>query len=426
MLYHHPQEWIVFVEKLIRGLLARRRDFTAIIAILVLVVTAPAGTSAAEPELEELDKPIRRHETNIKKLKSGIQIHLGKLQIAGQREFNLLDEIERIDRDLSVQKIRLDVMQERQQSQQKLLSVKLRELEDSKTNMQKVREHLQVRLRSYYLMGKTGILNVTFSTRALPELMLFNDSFRTLLEYDQNLIEQYRKAINQLTTATEEHRQESVLLEEYIAEAIAQQEKMDEILGEKRKLLKKTKTEKVLHEQALREMQKAEEDLQKTLVQLQAKKTYTLKGFALNKGKMLPPVSGTLVRRFGEKDGDNVYSGIIIDAKDGSAVKAIFAGRIIFAGYRRGYGNMVIIDHGLNYYSVTARLEKITTQVGSRINEGDTIGIAGDIATLFEKGLYFEIRRDTVPVDPLEWITAKGLTGATVTTGKEKKGGGTN
>ena len=103
------------------------------------------------------------------------------------------------------------------------------------------------------------------------------------------------------------------------------------------------------------------------------------------------------------------YVGVIIDAEDGAPIRAIFAGRVIFSGYRRGYGNMVIIDHGLDYYSITARMEKITVGNGERVNGGDTIGTAGDIATLFEQGISFEIRHETEPVDPLQWITAKGL-----------------
>jgi murein hydrolase activator len=354
-------------------------------------------------------KPGQGQESKMERLQSNIKIHLGKLQVVGEREFQLLAEIERLDRDLSLQKVRLDVIQERQATQQVVMGVKLHELETARAKMTGVRQHLQTRLRAYYLMGRTGILNVIFSTSTLPELMLLNDSFTMLLEHDQAIVDAYRQAIDRLTLAAEEHDKESGTLKQYITTTVAEQSKLDAILAEKRQLLKKVKTEKVLHEQALREMQKAEDDLGKTLIQLREAKTVEPGNFELKKGKMAPPVSGRLVQLFGRSDDEGVANGITIDARDGSVIRAVSAGRVIFAGYRRGYGNTVIIDHGSDYFSVTARMEKISIQEGAMVKDGDIIGLAGDIATLFAEGIYFEIRRDTVPLDPLEWITRKGL-----------------
>ena len=127
---------------------------------------------------------------------------------------------------------------------------------------------------------------------------------------------------------------------------------------------------------------------------------------------MPAPVKGKLLRRFGEiYEGEGIETGrsqgITIDAPNGAAIKAIFAGQVIFAGYRKGFGNMVIIDHGLNYYSITSRMEKIIVKEGQIVSDGNIIGTAGDIATLFNKGVYFEIRHDTEPIDPLDWISLK-------------------
>ncbi|HHO49042.1 MAG TPA: hypothetical protein ENN06_11425 [Desulfobacteraceae bacterium] len=382
-------------------------------ALAALILTQIQPLPAAGEEPADHSKPVEQHESKMRKLQNSIKIHLGELQIVGEKEFQLLDEIERIDRDLSLQKVRLDVMRERQATQQVVMGVKLRELESARAKMNDVRQHLQSRLRAYYLMGRTGLLNVIFSTRTLPELMLLNDAFASLLEHDLAIVNNYRQAIDRLSLASEEHDRESRMLTEYIAETVGEQSKLDAMLDEKRELLKKVKTRKVLHEQALHEMRKAEEDLGKTLVHLQQKKAVELRGFDLKKGEMVPPVSGTLVQLFGREDENNVVSsGIAIDARDGSAIRAISAGRVIFAGYRQGYGNTVIIDHGSSYFSITARMEKITVKEGDDVVDGHTIGLAGDIATLFAKGVYLEIRRDTVPLDPLEWITGIGLEGA--------------
>ena len=383
-----------------------------ILLSLIMLAVAISITEQGRCEttgLEKIDKPIKENELNLEKLQSGMKIYLGKLQVIGEQEFNLLDQIERLDKSLALQKIRLDVMVERLNSQEELLVIKKRDLTFAQRDKKKVREHLEKRLRSFYLMGKTGVLNVTFSTRTLPNLMLFNDSFKTLLDYDKMIFDEFRKSIEQLTLARDAHEKESILLNEFISNAVEQQQELDSLLDEKRELLEKVKTQKILHEQAIKELKKAEVELRNTLIKLQQKRNYTIKGFVLNKGKMAPPVQGKILIRFGEsKEGADLVTGrsqgITFDAPNGAAIKAIFAGKVIFAGYRKGFGNMVIIDHGLGYYSITSRMENIRTKEGHVVADGEIVGTAGDIATLFEKGVYFEIREDTKPLDPLEWI----------------------
>jgi peptidoglycan hydrolase CwlO-like protein len=242
----------------------------SLIALLGAIIL-PGPVWPDTPGLEKIDQPIRKHESNLERLQSGMQIHLGKLQVIGEQEYTLLDQIERLDKSTALQKIRLDVMIERLNTQEELLVGKKRDLKLARQNKDKVKEHLEKRLRSFYLMGKTGILNVTFSTRTLPDLMLFNDSFKTLLDHDKKQFDAYRESIAQLTLAQEAHEKESVLLNEFIGSAVEQQQELDSLLAEKREILKKIKTQKVLHEQAVWELKKAESELRATLTTLQKK-----------------------------------------------------------------------------------------------------------------------------------------------------------
>ena len=84
-------------------------------------------------------------------------------------------------------------------------------------------------------------------------------------------------------------------------------------------------------------------------------------------------------------------------------------GVVTFAGYLRGYGNTVIVNHGYQYYSVCSRIERILAEKGQTVREGSEIGIMGDTATLINEGLYFEIRKDSTPLAPLEWLDQSKL-----------------
>ena len=119
---------------------------------------------------------------------------------------------------------------------------------------------------------------------------------------------------------------------------------------------------------------------------------------------MAGPVIGNLIVRFGDPLENGPSNGITIDTVEDVHVYSIYAGKVIFAGYKNGYGNMVIIDHDLQYYTITARLDEIHIKEGDRVQTRQQIGTTGDIATLFSKGLYFEVRQGSEPLDPLDWL----------------------
>jgi septal ring factor EnvC (AmiA/AmiB activator) len=91
-------------------------------------------------------------------------------------------------------------------------------------------------------------------------------------------------------------------------------------------------------------------------------------------------------------------------------VQAVHEGEVTFAGYLRGYGNTVIVNHGYKYYSINSRIERILVKKGQKVTEQTDIAIMGDTATLMNEGLYFEIRHDDETLDPLDWLDNTQLT----------------
>ncbi|MBT8330118.1 MAG: M23 family metallopeptidase, partial [Desulfofustis sp.] len=105
----------------------------------------------------------------------------------------------------------------------------------------------------------------------------------------------------------------------------------------------------------------------------------------------------------------SISKGIAIDAPIGSTVKAVDEGVVKYSGYLRGYGNTVIVNHGHQYYSINSRMERLLVEKGQRVDRGTEIGIMGETATLLTPGLYFELRKDTDYLDPLDWLDTAGL-----------------
>lgn len=128
--------------------------------------------------------------------------------------------------------------------------------------------------------------------------------------------------------------------------------------------------------------------------------------FSRLKGSLRLPVAGELMNRFGtpREGGGLTWKGLFIRAAQGSAVKAIAAGQVVFAEWLRGFGNLIIVDHGEGYMSLYSNNESLYKQVGERVQAGDAIATVGNSGGQPEPGLYFEMRHQSRPVNPLLWV----------------------
>ena len=127
------------------------------------------------------------------------------------------------------------------------------------------------------------------------------------------------------------------------------------------------------------------------------------------KGKLNLPVKGELTNHFGSPRTDSglTWKGLFILSQSGQEVKAIAAGQVVFADWLRGFGNLIILDHGAGYMSLYGNNETLYKQVGDYIHGGDTIAAVGNSGGNIESGLYFEMRHQGKPIDPLTWATLK-------------------
>ena len=128
--------------------------------------------------------------------------------------------------------------------------------------------------------------------------------------------------------------------------------------------------------------------------------------FSRLKGSLHLPVAGELMNRFGapREGGGLSWKGLFIRAAQGTAVKAIAAGQVVFAEWLRGFGNLIIVDHGEGYMSLYSNNESLYKQVGERVQPGDAIAAVGNSGGQPETGLYFEMRHQSRPVNPLDWV----------------------
>jgi septal ring factor EnvC (AmiA/AmiB activator) len=124
------------------------------------------------------------------------------------------------------------------------------------------------------------------------------------------------------------------------------------------------------------------------------------------KGKLRLPVRGELANRFGSPraDGGLVWKGLFIAARPGEEVRAVADGRVVFADWLRGFGNLLIVDHGDAYMSLYGNNESLYKRVGDSIRGGEPVAAVGASGGNTDSGLYFELRHQGRPLDPLDWV----------------------
>lgn len=128
-------------------------------------------------------------------------------------------------------------------------------------------------------------------------------------------------------------------------------------------------------------------------------------GFARLRGRLTRPVSGKIAATFGSnRSGTASWQGILFRVAEGADVAACAAGRVVFSDWLRGYGNLIIVDHGDTYMSVYANNESLLKNTGDRVKAGETIATAGASGATDEPGLYFELRYKGKPINPQPWL----------------------
>jgi septal ring factor EnvC (AmiA/AmiB activator) len=151
------------------------------------------------------------------------------------------------------------------------------------------------------------------------------------------------------------------------------------------------------------EREQMEALLSRLIREAEANPFHSTSPFAKSRGKLAWPVAGRIVTGFG-KNGGVRSDGLQIDAQRGSEVRAVREGRVLWADYMNGRGNVIIVDHDDGYWTLYAHNENLFKVAGAKVAAGEKIATVGDTGGRPRPGLYFEIRKGSKPVDPQGWF----------------------
>lgn len=387
-----------------RGIRARRVGAVCLLVFLLLLVGGAGPSSSADPEASERE---------IEALRAEIAQRRERVGGAEQAERDLLRRIQELDRGLDELRVQVDRSRIRAEEKAAVHARVEGERGAAEARLEATRRAMAKRAVALYKAGEVGPLQVLFASTDLPQMLGRMGDLERLLVHDADLVERSireRARVHALETEAAEAQRESEV-------AHARLGRRSQALGAERRArsaaLETVRADQTRERALLLEVESAARKLQETLARMEAGKGgFSGTRFAARRGKLPRPVRGGIRRPFGrlvdpKYQTEIFHKGLEIDARRGDRVRAVAPGRVRLAGWFRGYGKLVIVDHGEGYFTVSGHLADIYVEVGDAVTTGDTLGTVGDTGSLEGPGLYFEVRRGSGPLNPAEWL-AKG------------------
>jgi septal ring factor EnvC (AmiA/AmiB activator) len=270
---------------------------------------------------------------------------------------------------------------------------------------------LKPRLHARERMGRAGELRLLIQAGSLADLVKRRYLIDRILSRDLALLGEARAALVERERARGERELESARLK-VLAGDVEDRRLLAEAKREEREtLLSALRGARALHERAAAEATGQAHRLAEFVATLPPPRTGVAgpSGFASRRGHLPSPAPGPITVGFGRVVNPKfntvtVQNGIDVEAPAGAPVHAVAPGRVVHAGWFKGYGNLVIVDHGEGYHSLVAHLASMRTAMGEVVEAGDVLGTVGDSGSLKGPYLYFEIREKGRPVDPRPWL----------------------
>ena len=390
------------------------------------LVAAVALLAVAAPVLAQTprkDDPIQAEQRKLRQTEQQLRDEKRKAAEARARETSVLAELEQVEQRLSDKHkeiTRLDTRITRTLGEVTGLRGEIQQLQKQRAGQELA---LSRRLRAMYKVHAQG--------GALPLLLSGDDPvaravavrhLTSLAALDARLIQEYRGTSDRLDDRRRREEARQRELADLKSDAQREQTDADRDAGKRRVLLAKVRDERTYHERMVGELTEATRRLEAFISDLQAKQRRLARvpppkgavvppgvGFGTLRGRLPWPTEGRIIAAFGAqvhpRFGTRTFrNGVDIEANEGKDVAAVFGGHVVYTGWFKGYGNLIILDHDNEYYTLYAHMAEIGVKEGDDVRQSQRLGTVGDTGSLDGPRLYFEVRYQGKPQDPEQWL----------------------
>lgn len=364
----------------------------------------PLSTSTFEQPID-YQKKLAQLRQEIANLKS-------RLQQEEKRKNSLLSELSQITLQKRMLRKELTLYQTKiDQTDQEISQIKAK-IPLLRQELNSQNKALGQILKVIYKSGQPGLLDFFLRADNLSQILSEEHHLSLLADYQQKIIHQYLESLHKLEEAETNLENKKNELQSLWQQSKTKEAELRQQERQKKALIRRIETNQKSYLQTLQELNEQAQQLKRLIEKIekdQLKLPFQIIPLYEKKGRLPWPCSGKIVTNFGIQRHPRfntlvMNNGIEIAAHDNTPIKAIHDGSVVYCDYFRGYGNLIIIDHGLAYYSLYGHCSEFLVDKGDIVQAGQPIALVGESDSLIGPALYFELRFKTKPLNPLKWL----------------------
>ncbi|UCG38533.1 MAG: peptidoglycan DD-metalloendopeptidase family protein [bacterium] len=375
-------------------------------ALIWTVLLLAAVASAADDKGQTIDSTTEKLDA----VKERIDTTQERIRKSARQERSILGSLESADREISEIRRQVAKLRTEERDLESMISATEKRVRQIRKQRDRMEGWLSLRSAALYKAGHVSYLKVILNASGIEDLERRSYYLKKLTEHDSELFalasDLYRSEQDQAVALRNARAQLTVTgqdLEENLS-----------VLSRKRRekglILAEVRDEKEKNARLLRELEMSAAHLGDLLDALKLQAETGESAFSTLRGSLKRPVSGKVAVPFGRNRSERfntftISNGVTFQSAEGTPVRSVYGGKVIYADWLRGYGRIIILDHGSGYYTLYGHLAELKVLVGQEIAADSVIGLVGDSGSLEGPALYFEIRHHGKPVDPDPWFS---------------------
>jgi septal ring factor EnvC (AmiA/AmiB activator) len=345
-----------------------------------------------------------------------IEASEAKIRKFTQKEADIISTLNQVDLALNKSRKQITILGREIAALEEKIADTARASEELIQKIKANEQYMAKRMVALYKLNWLGKFQLVASATSLNELLQRKTAIARILAYDEKVMSQImdnRRSLeiirSQLRAQRDEKRRRAEQYQQEIDQMAAERTKRSKLLAYVRKEMSVQQATVESLKQAALKLDEKIQNLGVGLTGTAADEYFEDKPFQAYKGLLKMPVKGKIVSLFGKfkntrYDVLNFRSGIEILSERGEPIQAVYRGKILYADWFKGFGNMIIIDHGNSYYTVYAHIEEVFKTAGDVVESGEVMATVGDTGSMTGPKLYFEVRHHGKPLDPMQWL----------------------
>lgn len=383
------------------------RKFSALIILITLILT-PAAAKRSRPR-GSIDSQIAEEERKRADLAKQAQAYREQVRRMGAKVEGLLTKVNTLQQDESVAEQELTVLELQSEKIRENIDVLDEFMRDEQVKIDELSQKMSERLVDMYKYGETGRMRTLFASRSVFEAVEDAYLLKLMNERDEDILSQLQEKVQNMDLSRRTMDDHQARLKEKSQAVQEQREKYNQTIKDTNRFITSLQRQKALAEKAAKEAEEAQKEAGAMIARLQRQRERAYIPASGKGSKFDWPLRGPMASPFGNRihpilRRKILHAGIDIAAANGTAVKTAAPGEVIYNGWLRGYGRVVVVDHGRGFSTLYAHLSASLVKEGQVVRDGATIARVGKTGNVTGYHLHFEVRHYGTPVNPIKYL----------------------